>query len=109
MQDLSSELEKLVEKKALVIAQSKLMRDKLKSHLAVIQQDFINQGLPVTKAEVAARASDKFRQKLDEATKIVQEAEIAQAKRKGLEMRHEYYRSMNSLEKQKLKELHLNP
>lgn len=103
MQDLSQELVDLATKDALVIAQSKLWKEKLKAQLAVIQMSLIDQGMPVTRAEVAAKASPEYLEKLRVSTEIVMKAEVAYAKRKSIEMRHDYERATESTKRAEMK------
>ena len=84
------------------LAARKLVKDKLKQYLAVITSKYLEEGMPTSKAAELAKASDEYKQKLDEATTLLMDAEIILAKMKAIEMQFEYWRSTESTKRKEM-------
>ena len=93
----------LAEEGAMKLASMKLVREKLKQYLSIETARYINLGYPVSKAQELARASDSYKERLDQATETVAEGETIRAKMKGIEMEHEYWRSKESSRRAEMK------
>lgn len=103
-QELFEQYVKLVTENngAYKLAARKLVKDKLKQHLAVITSQYLQEGMPTSKAAELAKASDEYKQKLDEATKLLMDAEVILAKQKSIEMQFEYWRSTESTKRKEM-------
>lgn len=101
------EYQALAESKALSMAKGKLYKEKIKAQLAVLTQSYMDGKRSFAAAENMAKASPEYHKFLAQAEEVMAEEIIARAKMKAIEMEHEYMRSMNSLEKVKIKELNL--
>ena len=93
IQEAFQDYEKIAKENALSIAKSKLVREKLKSFLAVITAEFLAKDFSVSKAETLARADQRYRDCLQEAQKTIQSAEIAKSLLKKIEMEFDWRRT----------------
>jgi len=102
MHDLSSKLIETTKLYAEPIAKSKLLRDKLKSFLAVLTLKYLD-GNSVSKAETLARASEEYRAYLTAAEKTLIDAEVGRSEIKAIEFRHDYERASEATRRQEMK------
>lgn len=86
-----------------MLAGSKLMKEKLKSQLAVITAEYLAEGMSVAKAEVNAKADPRYREYLLAAQRAVEKAEVARAEMKSIEIHHEWRRSQESSKRAEMK------
>ena len=102
MKDLSDEYEKEAVASAPARAQSKLAKRYLDQRLAILTQQKLHKGAKsVSSAQVEAMASKEYKADLDSMSKVIATGEISAAKMRAIELKHEYQRSVNALEKKK--------
>ena len=103
-EDIPDLYEKTARENASSFAKAKLVKDKLKAKLACITADLIsNLNIPTSKAEALARASNEYSEYLKQAEEELYKAEIGRSELKSLEMQFDYCRSVNALEKARIK------
>ena len=102
MEDISDKYEIEAVGSAPARAQSKLAKRYLDQRLALITQEKLQNGAgSVSKAQVEAMASTKYKEALDAMSTVIATGETSLAKMRAMELKHEYMRSTNSLEKKK--------
>jgi hypothetical protein len=104
-EELLQEYVDLVEKNdgAYKLASRRLVKDKLKQYLAIITTEYLEKGMPVSKAETYAKSDTRYQQKLEAATQTMRDAEMIIAKQKSIEMQFEYWRSKESTKRAEMK------
>lgn len=105
MKDVSELYLKTAEESAMILAQSRTWKEKIKHYLALYQQAFVQEGMAVSKSEMLARAHPDYKNKIDEATILIGKAEVARARLKSIEMKFEFERSSEATRRAELKML----
>jgi hypothetical protein len=100
--DVSEDYEKEAVASAPYRAQSKLAKRYLEQKLAVLTQQKLVEGAgSVSKAQVEAMASQEYKKALNKMSTVIATGQKSLAKMRAMELKHEWQRSMNSLEKKK--------
>lgn len=103
MQDVSQQYEAEGVKSAPSRAQAKLAKRYLDQQLAVLTQQRLHAGAgSVSKAQVEAMSSKEYKDALDRMSAVIANGETSTAKMRAMELKHEWQRSMKSLEKKQI-------
>ncbi len=95
-ENIPSEYLKTATENAPRAAQAKLVKEKLKNYLALYTQRYDGSH---ASAEAKARASEEYRQEVNEAQNILTKDEVSKAKLKSLEMEFSHKQSINATER----------